>query len=475
MASWSGTLQTVRQWLFGVPAPYESTILEPYGGGNPWNDSGYLAGTQYWWPENWVDANSILAQSPSYLWRTQPYLRTVVDFLARNIAQVGLQAFVRVSDTDRQRDRAGPMAQIIARPNDSQTFFEVMQALVADLALHDNAYWLIGVKADGSPAVQPIPAEWITGTKGDNGFAVEAYYATKSTGERTELPAASVIHFHGWDPNRMTCGTSAVQTLKLILAEQMEAMSYRQQVWQRGGRVGAVLERPVDAPKWSEDASAQFRSDWSSTWTGANGPKAGGTPVLEDGMKLTRIGFSAHEDQFVEASKLNLNTVASVYHVNPTMLGLLDNANYSNVREFRRMLYGDTLGPIFAAIEARINTFLLPKLGEPPDLYVEFNIGEKLQGSFEEQASVMSTMVGRPIMTANEARARFNLPAIEDPSADELITPLNVSVGGQPSPQTPTETPGPAGNSFFHPRLISGGTSANQDRDREGQDSGRVG
>jgi hypothetical protein len=34
-----------------------------------------------------------------------------------------------------------------------------------------------------------------------------------------------------------------------------------------------------------------------------------------------------------------------VYFINPTMVGILDNANYSNVREFRKALYGDNLGP----------------------------------------------------------------------------------------------------------------------------------
>ena len=84
--------------------------------------------------------------------------------------------------------------------------------------------------------------------------------------------------------------------------------------------------------------------------------------------------------EWVEGSRLALNTVASVYHVNPTMIGLLDNANYSNVREFRRMLYGDTLGPVIAQIEDRLNTFYVPLVDPRPSVYVEFNIDEKMQG-----------------------------------------------------------------------------------------------
>lgn len=149
-------------------------------------------------------------------------------------------------------------------------------------------------------------------------------------------------------------------------------------------------------------------------------------------MTLSRVDFSAHEMEFIEGARLALNTVASVYHINPTMIGLLDNANYSNVREFRRMLYGDTLGPTLAMIEDRLNTFLVPRLDPRADVYVEFNIEEKLQGNFEEQTKALQSSVGRPWMTANEARALRNMPAIE--GGDDLVTPLNVLVGGQASP-----------------------------------------
>ena len=88
-----------------------------------------------------------------------------------------------------------------------------------------------------------------------------------------------------------------------------------------------------------------------------------------------------------------------------------------------------------AKIEDRLNTFLLPMIGVDNDqYYVEFNISEKLQGNFEEQTLALQASVGRPWMTANEARARMNMPAL-DGDANELITPLNVIAGGQASPR----------------------------------------
>ena len=83
-------------------------------------------------------------------------------------------------------------------------------------------------------------------------------------------------------------------------------------------------------------------------------------------------------------------------------------------------------------LQQRINSFLLPMIGADPRTYVEFDMTEKLKGSFEERASILQSAVGGPWMTRNEARADNNLPPVE--GGDELIVPLNVVEGGQASP-----------------------------------------
>lgn len=380
------------------------------------------------WQLSTEDYERILGMSPAEMWRTQPYLRTVVTFLARNIAQLGLHAFERVDDNDRRRVRDG-VAQAFARPNTATTSYELVYGLVADLALYDVAYWLLS--DDPENPITRLPVSWVT-ARGGNALSPD-YYDVKQNdrGESVRIPASEVLAFHGWHPGSLYAGSSPVAALRGILAEQVQAAKYREAVWRRGGKVGAVLSRPAGAPEWSDPARAQFKADWDAQFSG-QGPRAGGTALLEDGMTLSRVDFSAQDMQFIEGSRLALNTVASVYHVNPTMIGLLDNANYSNVREFRRMLYGDTLGPTIAQIEDRINAFLLPRFDSRPNLYVEFNIEEKLQGSFEEQTAALQTSVGRPWVTVNEARALRNMPAID--GGDDLVTPLNVLVGGQASP-----------------------------------------
>jgi HK97 family phage portal protein len=387
---------------------------------------------------NPVDVNQI---SVNWLWETQPHLRTVVTFLARNIAQLSLQAFERVSDTNRARlHEPDPLAVLLNRPNGHDTLYSIIFRLVADKALHDEAFIIPREIGDGVWTIEVIPASWCVRRGGHSSLSPEWFEFQSPNGAAPfQVLATDLLWFPGYDPYSLVHGSSPINSLKLTLVEQIEAQRFRQQVWLNAGRFGGYLTRPAGS-RWDPATREKFARDWQAKF-GREGSRPGGTPILEDGMEFKRPGFSAHEEEFIEGTKLAFSTVAASYHVNPTMVGLLDNANFSNVREFRRMLYGDTLGPILSDFESRFNQFLVPLVTPTPSAYVEFNIAEKMQGSFDEQTSALQSSVGRPWMTANEARALMNLPALGG-DADELVTPLNVVTGGLASPTDTAPTGG---------------------------------
>lgn len=377
--------------------------------------------------------SEVLGLTPEELYRTQPQLQTVISFLARNVAHLGLPAYVRVSDTDRQRLRDDPLNLLLSQPNADMTGYELRESLISDLGLYDIAYWMWGEDAESASGwfIRPIPPSWVVETRGGSAFSAASYIVQNPDGTRVRIESENMLVFHGWNPGRPKKGSAPVDALKAVLAEQIQAWEFREQMWKRGGRVGSYLTRPASSSVWSPEAREKFKRNWAEF--SGRGAKAGSTPLFEDGIEMKRIGFSAREDQWLEASKLSLATVASIYHVNPVMVGILDNANFSNTKEFRKMLYSETLGPILAMVQDRLNTFLVPKVTKAENVYVEFNIQAKLQGDFEEQAAVLSSAVGAPWMLREEARARFNLPEVE--GMGEPVIPLNVLIGGQSSPR----------------------------------------
>ena len=415
---WDNVLSQVEGRIFTPSVTRVGMDLSELNGG--WNDAEIASRVH-------AALGIAKGMSPADMYRAQPHLRNVISFLGRNIAQVRVHVYEVVSENDRVRRRDSLAARVLRKPNPQSTGYQLMYGLVVDKKLYDVAYWLLTWDR-GLPQLWRVPPTWVERVD-KNPFEI-SHYRMKTSRGTVDVSPEDIIEFRGYDPTSTTKVSPAIVSLREILSEQIAATVYRSQVWERGGRVSSVLKRPAGAPKWSDEAATRFKRDWRAKWTG-QGEDAGGTPVLEDGMELQRIDFNAKEQEWVDGIKLGLSIVAATYHVNPTMVGLLDNANYSNVREFRKMLYGDTLGPDFEDIQEVINAELLPRIGEE-HLYAEFNIGAKLQGNFEEQAQYLQSATGASYMTRNEARARLNLPAIE--GADELIIPLNVLEGGMASP-----------------------------------------
>lgn len=369
--------------------------------------------------------------SSDRLWETQGNVRVAVDFLARNVAQLGLHVFERTSDTDRRRNHDSNTARALSAPNPGMTGFELNQALVSSFALSSDA-WLLTTQTAAGWQLRPLSTSAVSIASGNelDGDLIINY--SGSSGRQQPIEQKNFIHFKGWTPGLEATGSSVVDSLRDVLSEQVAAAAFRKNMWSNAGQMGSYIQRPKDAPGWADGARTRFIEGLRAFKAG--GAKTGGTLLLEDGMTITQNRFSAKEEQWLEAIQLSLEQVARAFHINPAMLGATGGISYANMKEFRSMLYSETLGPILKMVEDRINSFLIPRLDpDRDDLYVEFNVKAKLSASFEEQAAVLSAAVGRPWMTADEARALDNRPALGG-DAELLVTPLNVLVGGQASP-----------------------------------------
>lgn len=365
------------------------------------------------------------------IWRTQPAVRTVTSFLARNIAQLGLPLFKRQSDTERERLQDHPLALLLRRPNPWTTRYRFINALVHDFAIYDVAY-LLKVKTEGSTAgLIRLPPAMVT-PKGDNWLTPEKFEVA-GTRERKSYDADQVVYFRGYSANE-DVGASPLESLRQILLEDWAGSRMREQTMNNGARVSGYIKRPPmkESGDWSDTARERFRTQWQQQYVG-EGAKAGGTPILEDGMEFVAASQTAKELQYVEGRKLTREEVAAAYFIPPPMVGILDHASFSNITEQHKMLYQDTLGPWLTMIQDEIALQLIPDFEPKPHVfYVEFNLREKLTGSFEERAASIQTSVGAPWMTVNEARALDNRPPIE--GGDELVRPLNVTQNGDQNP-----------------------------------------
>ena len=376
----------------------------------------------------------VLNLSARKLYNTQDNLAAVVNFLSNSVAQLPLKVYTRDADNHRRRDRSSPAAQLLWRPNGDQTEYEFIRALAIEYFVFGCVYvWILPDSGSASGyQARIIPTDWVTSTAKSNNYAPDAITVTSNGGGVIEIPRSEFVRFNTYSPGNPGGYISPISALRQTLEEQIQAGRFRRDLWKSSGRLNAQIVRPKDVQPWSDETKKAWITAFREAW-GAGGANAGKIPLMEDGMEIKPFSTSFKEQQWAESIKLSREAVAAAYGINPSLVWHSDTQTYASSKDNARALYAECLGPVLQMFQQRINTFLLPMVGASPETYVEFDLTEKLKGSFEERASILQASVGGPWLTRNEARADNNLPPIE--GGDDLIVPLNVVTGGQASPQ----------------------------------------
>ena len=381
-------------------------------------------------------STQVLNMKAKELYQTQDNLQAVVNFLAASLSQLPLKVYTRDDETERRRDRTSKAALTLWRPNKDQTSFEFIRALVTEYLVIGSVYvWVLpDAESESGYQLRVLPTEWIvtTPTK-SHPFAPDTIrICTTNGGTAFDIPRAEFVQFRTYSVGSPGGFLSPISALRQTLAEQVEAGRFRRQLWRSSGRLNAQIIRPKDVAPWTDDQKKKFATAFREAW-GAGGSKAGSIPIMEDGMEIKPFSTSFKESEWSQSVVLTREAVAAAYMVNPSLIWHSNTQTYASAKDNARALYADCLGPIIQMLQQRINAFLLPMLEADPNTYVEFDLTEKLKGSFEERASIYQSAAGGPYLTRNEVRAELNLPPVE--GGDELIVPLNVVAGGQASPQ----------------------------------------
>jgi len=355
-----------------------------------------------------------LSQSYYKLYETQPNVRICVDFLARNLAELNRPVYRRVSDTDRVRLNGHDLAAWLKKPNPGTTRYRLFEDLVTDLGIYYRAYWLkIRYKMAGRDAIglARLPAEEMQALP-EGAIIPECFRWTTCDGRTKDFAASEIVHFCGYRR-----GISPLETLRRILAEEQAAGQYRESLWSHGAKHEGIWERASDTPKLEPPQLQSWREQWQEF---ANTSKAGMTAVGERGWKYVPTSFSSKDSEYIQGGKLRREICAAAYHIPQPLVGILEHATFSNIKEQHKHLYQDTLGPWNEMIDQEIERQLLVECDDQANVYIEANIDAKLAGTPEERALSMQVSIGRPWRTVNEGRALDNLPRIDDPELDTV-------------------------------------------------------
>lgn len=364
-----------------------------------------VPGNSSWFPSMPAMSSPVWSAHYSQVFRTQLWVYVVVMKRARALARLPIPVYARGEDGDRAKVRDHPMARLLSNPNPAMSGFKLLEWTSATRDIFGRASWY---KARQGGEVAQL---WPLHPSGLHANADGTWDFSNGALRMESIPAADLMHFTSFNPDRVGDGMSPLEPLRQTLENEFAARAATSSFWARGARPGFVVEHPG---KISPPAYERLVASFADRHAGLG--KVGSTLLLEEGMKAAKIELTAEEAQYIETRKLNREEACAAYDVPPPVVHILDRATFSNITEQMRSMYRDTMAPVASEFEGVIETDLRAVEFGAEDVYAEFLMDDVMRGDFEARQDALNKASH---MTIAEKRKVENLPFI--PGTDRIF------------------------------------------------------
>jgi HK97 family phage portal protein len=354
------------------------------------------------------------------MYKSQPMVYATVNKLVYGISRlpINIYEFNEAGDS-RQQVKNHELARLLRRPYPRGSAFSLKAHIALSLHLHGNALVLKSRdNGPGSPPTELWPVPWksvqvIEDERGPVGYqisiGIEQYY----------VGPEDVIHYE------LPGGISPLAPLRRTLALEDAAMTWQGESLRNGvtPRGAFVTDQRID-----QNALPALRTELEKLYGGAE--NAGRFGIFDKGMKWEAMGHSAVDAELLGQRKLSREEVCAALDVPPPLVGILDNASLNNVIELRKALF-DAIASKLVLIEEATQAQLID--GEPAwdGLYNEFDTTELVRPDPEVRARTYLMEQQSSTTTINERRMTAGYPRIDDPAADTVFAPMNMTPVGQ--------------------------------------------
>jgi HK97 family phage portal protein len=212
-------------------------------------------------------------------------------------------------------------------------------------------------------------------------------------------PAADVIHFgFGSDPEGIY-GISPLESCRYTLALHDALVRHLIAFFSNSARPSGFVSLDKDMNKAKAE---EIRSLLDGLYAS---PENAGKVIGIPGGTWQELGKAPDQSAIVELIKLSREETSTAFAVPPPVLGILDNAIKSNVKELREQFGRDSLGPWASDFEEEFAAQLLPQVPGWTNLNVRFNLQSLLLPDFEALAAVADKL--GPSWTPDEIRTKL--------------------------------------------------------------------
>jgi len=300
--------------------------------------------------------------------------------------------------------------QLCELPNPNLSWRELIQITVINLSLTGNAYWnLVGTKEDApiGPSNPPVEIWWVKPAQiqplPDEAGNIVQYEFTGPTGQVKRLDQSEIIHFRLPNPGSYFLGMGMMEPLTSTATLEANSVAFMKNFMENDATPPFVFVHPGTPEKPERD---RFYKAWDERHRGSKKTNRGG--MIWGGMKIEKIADGTIKDiQYPELRKMNREEMLAAAGVPPSVVGLLEYANYSNMEVQQQKFWEDSVIPILGIIADKATIRLAPIFD--PQLWAEFDYSniKVLQEDDERRARIASLLISAGMRTPNQMAAQY--------------------------------------------------------------------
>lgn len=306
-----------------------------------------------------------------------------------------------------------PINKVLMRPNDFISYRELLQISVINLAIPGNHYWnLTGTQDRKYPKVvidksnPPVEIWWMkpeqVEIKPDPEKFIKYYeFRSSNTEEPVKLHPSEVIHFKLPNPDSYFRGMGAMQPAKNTAILEFNAISYNKNFFKNDAMPPWIFDFP-DAP--GGDQWETWKRQWNERHKGSG--KTGKFGYIYGGTKIQELGKLPKDAQYAEMRKMNREELLACLpgSIPPSIVGLLEYANYSNMQVQSKKFWEDCVMPILDLIADKLTLNFAPHFDESYYFKFDYSNIHALQENEKEKAEVATYLIEHGLKTPNQLR-----------------------------------------------------------------------
>lgn len=379
--------------------------------------------------KNGVDNNPIVAyrSSSKPVWSERSYesLANVgysqnvivfrsISLIAKSLSSVSWLLYKKYIDAEHEvQDHM--LLKLLKFPSQRYSGAAFLESVFSQLLLSGNAYIEVSFNDNGVPIkLESLRSDRVKVMINDQNEQVGFEYFNKKNKRFIPMDwqtgRSNVLHLKTFNPLNDWYGMSPLEAAARSIDQHNAVGEHNLSILQNGGRPsGALLIKPqFGGVSLTPEQKDTLRNSVMSMYEGTS--NAGRVMVLEGDCEWKEMGLSPKDLDFHLGKNMSAREIAQAFGVPPILIGLTEDATFSNYKEARINFWEDTLLPILNHFVSELNNWLVPLFDD--DLRIDYD-KDNIPALAARRDYIWSKMKEASFLSINEKREALGYSPVD--------------------------------------------------------------